>query len=56
MHLWSQGGDVIYFIIFGCERHIRKCASIIIIINIIIIIIILIFYFFLVPASTVPAG
>ena len=32
MRLWSQGGDVTHFFIFGCERHIRKCANIIIII------------------------
>ena len=30
MRLWSQGGDVTHFI-FGCERHIRKCATIVII-------------------------
>ena len=25
--LWSQGGDVTHSIIAGCERRIRKCAT-----------------------------
>ena len=33
IRLWSQGGDVTHFIIFGCERHIRKCTTINIIIK-----------------------
>ena len=33
IRLWSQGGDVTHFIIFGCEQHTKKCGIIIIIIN-----------------------